>query len=134
MDAFLDKFNSQLLNLSSRNLDTYIFTDSNINLLNLLTDSSSRSYFNTFTERGFTLTNLKATRIQGNSSTLIDHIITNSNAPAMLSGSIIDDISDHFITFLSPKLGKVKSKPQHVARRIHSSANIANCQSPIASN
>ena len=132
MDAFLDKFDSQLLKLSSRNLDTYIFTDSNINLLNLLTDSSSRSYFNTFTERGFTLTNLKATRIQGNSSTLIDHIITNSNAPAMLSGSIIDDISDHFITFLSPKLGKVKSKPQHVARRIHSSANIANFKTALS--
>ena len=50
----------------------------------------------------------------------------------MLSGSIIDDISDHFITFLSPKLGKVKSKPQHVARRIHSSANIANFKTALS--
>ena len=131
IESFLDKLDSHLLNLSARNLDTFIFTDSNINLLNLPTDETVRLYFNSITERGFTLTNLKATRIQGNSSTLIDHIITNSKAHSLISGSIIDDLSDHFITFLSPKIGKVKSKPQLITRRILSTSNITNFKTAL---
>ena len=37
----------------------------------------------------------KATRIQGNSFSLIDHILTNNTASIELCGTIINDISDH---------------------------------------
>ena len=42
----------------------------------------------------------KATRIQGNSFSLIDHILTNNTASIELCGTIINDISDHFMNFV----------------------------------
>jgi len=42
---------------------------------------------------------LKATRIQGSSFGLIDHIVTNQTMDNVTSGVIISDISDHFFTF-----------------------------------
>ena len=48
----------------------------------------------------------KATRIQNNKSSLIDHILTNANLPSYNSGTIIDDISDHFMNFIQLPLFK----------------------------
>ena len=131
LDSFLDNLDTLLHNLSNRNLDSFIFTDSNINMLNLTTDNTVKVYNNCIMDRGFTITNYKASRIQGNHSSLIDHIITNSKAPSLTSGSIIDDISDHFMTFLIPKIGKAKTKPNFIARRNLSQTNINNLKEAL---
>ena len=81
--------------------------DSNINLFNVERDLSAKNFMQTFTNKGFHLTNFKATRIQGNCASLIDNILTNSKANKLTSGSIVDDLSDHFMTFLQPSLSKV---------------------------
>jgi hypothetical protein len=61
------------------------------------------------TNNGFLQLILKATRIQNNSFSLIDHIFVNNISGTIKSGVIISDISDHFITFLqSPIFSKPK--------------------------
>ncbi len=64
---------------------------------------------------GFIQLITKATRIQGASRTLIDLILTNSNRDTYKAGTLICDISDHFLNFIelpiTPKLSK--TKPVH---------------------
>jgi hypothetical protein len=57
------------------------------------------------TNNGFSQIITKATRIQNNQFSLIDHILTN-NSNIQLTGTIISDISDHFITFVVPNVTK----------------------------
>ena len=52
----------------------------------------------------------KATRIHNQSSSLIDHILTNNFENIEKSGVIISDISDHFPVFIELTTHKVKQK------------------------
>ena len=124
MENFHDNFDDLLSKLSNRNTDAYLFLDSNINLFNLDTDIQASTYFANITNSGFILSNFRATRIQNSSPSLIDHILTNSRDSNITSGSIIDDISDHFMTFISPNLTRLKSKPKTIKCRQYSKTNI----------
>ena len=109
LNSFNSKLESLLSNLNSLNHQALIFSDTNINLLNLTTNNHIASYMDTVTNNGFLQLVLKATRIQNNSSTLIDHILANNLTGPITSGVILSDISDHFITFVqSPILSKSK--------------------------
>jgi hypothetical protein len=57
---------------------------------------------------GFAQCITKATRIVNKSYSLIDHILTNSGLGDVVSGTVISDISDHFVTFvlLSTEISK----------------------------
>ena len=124
LDRFYDRFDNLLNDLNSRNLDSYIFLDSNINLLNLMTNENATNYLNNVTNAGFLLTNFKATRMQKGSNSLIDHILTNSETNQITSGTIIDDLSDHFLTFLKPNLQKLRSKPKTIKCRQYTKTNL----------
>ena len=73
---FNNLFNDLLAQLSVKNIVSYLFTDSNINLLNNVTTNFS-NYLNTIFSNGFLQLNRKATRMQEASSSLIDHIVSN---------------------------------------------------------
>lgn len=124
MDNFLTIYEEFLINLSNCNQDSYIFTDSNINLLALENDKHAKDYFTSTLDKGFLITNLKATRIQGDSHSLIDHIITNSKCNSINTGSVIDDLSDHFVVFVQPGLSGAKSKPKSVKKRNFCQVNL----------
>ena len=68
-------------------------------------------------ENGFIQTVMKASRIFDGKISLIDHIFTNTKNPSIISGSIVCDISDHFITFISPPLIKQQIKKKPVVTR-----------------
>ena len=123
-EIFINKLDILLNELSAANIDSYVFLDSNINLLDLQSNDNSRHYLNTIIDRGFIPANMKASRMHGNSSTLIDHILTNSKLTKLVSGSIIEDISDHWITFLQPCISKYKSKPKAVKSRHLNTENL----------
>ena len=68
----------------------------------------------TLITNGFIQLISKATRIQNNNNSLIDHIITNTNLHSYNAGTIIDDLSDHFMNYLQitqDKLPKNNLKP-----------------------
>ena len=76
--------------------------DSNINLLNFEPSSPSVKLIETALENGFIQTFNKAKRIFNKKVSLIDHIFTNSKNPIITSGSIVCDLSDHCLAFISP--------------------------------
>ena len=66
----------------------------------------------------------KATRIQGNSYSLIDHILTKTEVNVELSGTILSDISDHFINFIAVLCPKTKGKNIKTPKRNFSQLNL----------
>jgi hypothetical protein len=91
-------------------------------------------YFDIISNNGLLLVNLKASRMRNNSNTLIDHILTNDKSPSMQTGSIIDDISDHLITFCRPvyKKNRAKtSKPKVLKRRLVTVNNMTNLRDSL---
>jgi len=109
---FNNAFNSLLAQLSVKNHLSYVFSHSNIYLISNASPLSS-NYLNTVFSNGFLQINRKATRMQDLSSSLIDHILTNDKKSNFVTGTIISDISDHFVTFVCN--GK---NPPTVAQRL----------------
>ena len=124
MDRFSDKLDNLLSDLSNRNLDSYIFTDSNLNLHNIDSDQHVKNYVGTLTNSGFFITNFKSTRIHNGAFSHIDHIITNTKLETITSGTITEEISDHLITFLQPTLKKTKTKPATLKKRLYTKTNM----------
>jgi len=62
---------------------------------------------------GFIQLICRATRIQSTHFSLIDHILTNTNLTNYLTGTIVSDISDHYINFI--ELPAEKTKPKYKA-------------------
>ena len=91
--------------------------DSNINLLRFKTNPPAVTFIETAMENGLIQTVTKASRIFDGKISLIDHIFTNTKNPSITSGSIVCDISDHFITFISPPLIKQQIKKKPVVTR-----------------
>ena len=123
-EIFINKIDLLMHEMSTNKLDSYIFLDANIDLLEIHKSDTSRIYFQTIIDRGFLPVNMKASRMNGISCTLIDHVLTNSKITNLNSGSIIEDISDHWITFCQPCLSKFKTKPKAVKSRLINKENL----------
>jgi hypothetical protein len=82
---------------------SYVFRDSNLNILNLQSPDSA-NYLNCVSAKGYLQTIGKATRIQNDSKTLIDHVLSNSGNLEICSGTLISYVSDHFFTFILPHI------------------------------
>jgi hypothetical protein len=70
--------------------------------------------------------------MQNGSYSLIDQIVTNSRANVLFSGSIINEISNHFMTFLQPNLTKYKAKPKETKHRLINEQTIENFRNSLA--
>jgi len=108
LERFYTKFDELLHNLSPQRTKAFVFMDSNIDLLNL-GDGGSQDFLNSILSKGFLQCAFKATRIQNNSKTLIDNILTNG-AGKVATGTIISDISDHFSHFSKQPLHQKKER------------------------
>jgi hypothetical protein len=98
MDLFLQKLDTLLNNIATSNKRAFITLDTNTNLL--LKNQLSKGYLDAIIPNGFLPIITKATRISGISYSLIDHILTNVKPNGIgLSGTIVGDLSDHFINF-----------------------------------
>jgi hypothetical protein len=112
-----------LLNkLASINNRSFIFCDSNINLLKITNKVAARDYLDTVHNNGFLQLISKATRISGNSYSLIDHIFCNHFNHLYKTGTFLADISDHLLNFVSlnPLTTKTKHNPPNKHTRIFS--------------
>ena len=109
---FDNLFDSLLSTLSEKQYDSFIFTDSNINLLSNNNDDYT-DYLNSMFANGFLQLSKKATRMQGQSSTLLDHILTNSDKNSFVTGSLICDVSDHFPVYHLMQKGTTQTAKVH---------------------
>ncbi len=132
-DNFINMLDTHLTFLNSSNKNSFILTDANINLATLNLNPLCSNYFNTILSNGFIPLNTKSTRIQGDSHSLIDHIITNSNSPENIrTGTIISDISDHFINFVSLTTPPTSKKHKTKSFRDMNPTNINNFRTHLS--
>jgi exonuclease III len=110
MDSFIEKFSNLLTDLKATNKPSFVFTDSNINLLNLQTVDTA-NYLNTILANGYLQCVSKASRIQNDGFSLLDHVLSNRTNNNVYAGTLVSDVSDHFFTFIMPK-SSLKSNQQ----------------------
>ena len=126
MQTFLSHLDTLLFNISSKNLTAYICLDSNINIQNISNSHPHFQYLSTVNDNSFLPCIEKVTRIHNQSSSLIDHILTNNPAPEILSGVIVSDISDHFPVFIELPANRTKNKAKVQISRNFSKYNMEN--------
>jgi hypothetical protein len=123
IERFMIKFDELLSNLHRKKQDCYIFMDSNIDLLKL-NETIPSNLLNTTLAYGFLQCIKKATRIQNESRTLIDHIYTSCAHKTFSSGTIISDVSDHFFTYICTPSKNEKKLETSKTFRSFSQANL----------
>jgi hypothetical protein len=130
LERFQTHFEDLLCKLNRSRLTSYVFIDSNIDLLNIATETSC-SYLNTIFSYGFLQQIMKTTRMQNQSKTLIDHVLSNSRSNSIVSGTVISDISDHFFTFTRPVLSTPKNSEKTTFVRSFSPRNLNNFKAAL---
>jgi hypothetical protein len=121
---FTDIVDNLANSLIELNLPTYILSDSNINLLNFSNLEHPENLLHSLHSNGFLLMNFKATRMQNGTSTLIDHIFSNNISSHTETGTVINDISDHFINFIQLPFSKKKEAPPTKPSRKFTDENV----------
>jgi sarcosine oxidase/L-pipecolate oxidase len=123
-NSFTAQLDTHLSMLNARKLNTYLFLDSNLDLLLSNTDANISNYQDTILSNGYLQTVTRATRIHNNHFSLIDHILTNSPSTNTHTGILVSDISDHFFTYTLPDYQKKREAPKNRTTRNFSDANI----------
>ncbi len=100
IDLFTNRLDTHLHNLFQLNPDSFVFLDSNINLLKLTNNQPAMDYLDIIHNNGFLQLISKATHISGDSFSLINHILCKNYSPTLLTSTFVTDISDHFMNFL----------------------------------
>ncbi len=121
---FFNYFEAFLHNTSNISYPLFICTDSNFNLLNINTCKNSQKYLNLLHSYGFLQLIHKATRINGDQFSLIDHICSKNETISLNTGVIVNDISDHFTTYICLNSTVPKITQKIITSRNFSSDNV----------
>jgi hypothetical protein len=131
MENFIENLESLLNFGNSQKCPAYICLDANINLLDL-NKLYAINYYNCLMNCGYIPVNTKATRMQGDTISYIDHILSNKPSLCSNSGSIVDDLSDHWPTFMQLNSKKIKNKPSVGKRRLVNTVNMTNFRNTLS--
>ena len=126
LEIFLDEMNSVLSRITATGRKVYILGDFNIDLLKIDQHKPTAKYVNSLFSLGCLELMTIPTRCIHNSSTLIDHIITNENLPSYVCGALTNRISDHFPIFCFLNFSKPKNCHRYVRSRHINPASILN--------
>ena len=107
-----------------QNFETHILMDSNIDLLKVNVNPSSKRLIDLSLSNGFINMITKSTRLQNLIFSLIDQIFSNRHDGSTLAGVLVSDISDHFITFSTLKSKNRTFTPKTFSYRDFSQNNI----------
>jgi hypothetical protein len=124
-ERFFTLFDELLHKISQKNLNSYIFLDSNFDLLSLH-DAGPANYLNSVLSAGFLQCINKATRMQNGAHTLLDQILTSCRQSHFKTGTIIHDLSDHFPTFILTPHKDAKNGEKTKTYRSFSDENLNN--------
>ena len=121
---FLKIFQSTIENANDFNQETYIMGDMNINMDKIDTNNSSIiNEYNEFCKTHGLLQIIKShTHVTKTSSSIIDHILTNSQDRISQSGIIETTFSDHYSIFCTRKFTRNKHN-KHKTIKIRSLKN-----------
>ena len=121
VEEFTLKFDELLKELNLNKYDAYILGDMNIDLLKHHTHQQTGGYLDMLFSHDLLPVITKATRITSHTTTLIDHIYTNT-VNSLVSGILTIDISDHLPVFCMTDI-KVKKQKQKMYFRDDSTFN-----------
>ena len=119
-DNFLIYLESCLSKLSNENKEVYLCGDFNSDLLKLDKVKNYKTFYELMCSYVFLPQILQPTRTQGDSSTIIDNIFTNTCGRKIHSGNIITDFSDHYSQFVSVRRVKLDCKKITMYKRNYS--------------
>lgn len=110
LNQFKTTMEQKLTEVNNQGHEVVIVGDININFLNYCTNNHTSEYLDMLLNLGFMPVITKSTRITDHTSTLIDHIYTNTPQKVLKSGICLADISDHLPIFctIGSKLPNVK--------------------------
>ena len=123
-ELFISYLDTHLYNLAQCNCDVYVFTDSNLNLLNINNNNTTALYLETIYSNGFNQKVGKATRICNNNFSLIDHVFSKSSNLHFSTGTLLTDISDHMMNFIAFPDVKIVNNHQFCMKRDFSTPKI----------
>ena len=107
---FSEVLTNLLAELSNYSEQVFIYGDFNLNVLELANNRFIAEYIETVFSFGFLQLVTRPTRINENSATLLDHILTNSTIQEHDTFIICSKLSDHFPVIHQLNLKKTKSK------------------------
>ena len=113
---FIEEFSNSLSDLSHRKKLYCILGYFNINLHRDNRMNCANVYINSILSHGAILLITKPTRISNNSSTIIDHIITNDSKHEIQSFIVKSDLTDHYPIFcvINKNFTKNKKKDREI--------------------
>ena len=104
LNAFIETLNNKLDEIDCNKNDFYLMGDINLNIRESDYSSSSINYLSLLESNGVFQLITEPNRVTKNSACLIDHIFTNTLSNPIFPGIILNDISDHFITYCATSL------------------------------
>ena len=122
-NAFIKTLNNKLGEIDCNKNDFYLMGDINLNISESDCSSSSINYLSMLESNGVFQLKAKPTRVTKNSASLIDHIFTSALSNPIFPGIILNNISDHFITYCATSL---KSNPESVKHKKYICRDIKN--------
>ena len=113
----IDSFNDKIINMYDKKIDKkmiFVCGDFNIDLLKSHDHGKTKFFIDTLYSLGLFPTILKPTRITTDSATLIDNIFTNTIENKIISGLLLNDISDHLPVFTTLQYSNFTKKQNNV--------------------
>ena len=128
MNSFQTRMESTLLKINMEKSQAFVCGDFNIDGLKAAANRPTSDFYNCLMTNNFLPCITLPTRITDSTMTLIDNILSNTNARStfevMLSGNIYSDISDHLPNFIIVSTGKSTSpKPERRKVRLYGEKN-----------
>ena len=99
LEQFTISLNSIINQITAAGKTCYLLGDFNVDILKINQHKPSAEYVNSLFSLGCLQLMTVPTRCINNSSTLIDHIVTNDCIPSYTCGALTNRISDHFPIF-----------------------------------
>ena len=103
--ADIDIFTKSVFDINNiicnENKEAILLGDFNMDLLKFESHHKSNLLLENMLSQGYLPVITKPTRVTPTTATLIDHIYTNISSPSYKSGILINDVADHFGTFIS---------------------------------
>ena len=125
MDIFTSTRNELMNIIYSEKKQCIIMGDMNVDLLKYGSHEATNIYLDMLFSNGFIPVITKPTRISSTSATLIDHMYYNDINTKYESGIIINDVADHYGTFIRIRNSTTKSSNEPTERRCLNTKNIA---------
>ena len=121
---FSEIMSNLLAELSNNSDQVFIYGDFNLNVLEVANNKFIAEYIETVFSFGFLQLVTRPTRINENSATIIDHILTNCNIQEHETTIICSKLSDHFPIVHRLDFSKTKQKDIILKSRNFSETNI----------